>query len=120
MEGIKNLYRNRKELHGCSAEGHVSHIYSDRMSSRPMGWSTTNINNMSRLRIAKEDNIGTEEILNNSKKIIEIKEIQKIRNQANAKIKESINFKPVNIPIMNFGTTEEKIFLKNLLEYKAV
>lgn len=120
VEGIKNLYRNKKELHGCSAEGHVSHIYSDRMSSRPMGWSTTNINNMSRLRTAKEDNISTEEILNNSKKVIELKEIQKIRNQANAKIKESINFKPVNVPIMNFGTTEEKIFFKNLLEYKAV
>ena len=120
VEGIKNLYRNKKELHGCSAEGHVSHIYSDRMSSRPMGWSTTNINNMSRLRTAKEDNISAEEILNKSKKVIELKEIQKIRNQANAKIKESINFKPVNVPIMNFGTTEEKIFFKNLLEYKAV
>lgn len=120
VEGIKNLYRNKKELHGCSAEGHVSHIYSDRMSSRPMGWSTTNINNMSRLRTAKEDNISTEEILNNSRKVIELKEIQKIRNQANAKIKESINFKAVNVPIMNFGTTEEKIFFKNLLEYKAV
>jgi len=120
VEGIKNLYRNKKELHGCSAEGHISHIYSDRMSSRPMGWSTTNINNMSRLRAAKEDNISTEEILNNSKKVIELKEIQKIRNQANAKIKESINFKPVNVPIMNFGTTEEKIFFKNLLKYKAV
>lgn len=77
VEGIKNLYRNKKELHGCSAEGHVSHIYSDRMSSRPMGWSTTNINNMSRLRTAKEDNISTEEILNNNKKVIELKEIQK-------------------------------------------
>lgn len=120
VEGIKNLYRNKKELHGCSAEGHVSHIYSDRMSSRPMGWSTTNINNMSRLRTAKEDNISAEEILNKSKKVIELKEIQKIRNQANAKIKESINFKTVNVPIMNFGTTEEKIFFKNLLEYKAV
>lgn len=120
VEGIKNLYRNKKELHGCSAEGHISHIYSDRMSSRPMGWSTKNINNMSRLRTAKEDNISTEEILNNSNKVIELKEIQKIRNQANAKIKESVNFKPVNVPIMNFGTTEEKIFFKNLLEYKAV
>lgn len=119
-EGIKNLYRNKKELHGCSAEGHISHIYSERMSSRPMGWSTTNINNMSRLRTAKEDNISTEEILRNSKKVIELKEIQKIRNQANARIKESINFKPVKVPIMNFGTTEEKIFFKNLLEYKAV
>lgn len=120
VEGIKNLYRNKKELHGCSAEGHISHIYSDRMSSRPMGWSTTNVNNMSKLRTSKEDNISTKEILNNSKKVIEFKEIEKIRNQAKARIKESINFKPVNVPIMNFGTTEEKIFFKNLLEYKAV
>ena len=120
VEGIKNLYRNKKELHGCSAEGHISHIYSDRMSSRPMGWSTTNVNNMSKLRTSKEDNISTKEILENSKKVIEFKEIQKIRNQANAKIKESINFKPVSVPIMNIGTQEEKIFFKNLLKYKAV
>ena len=120
VEGIKNLYRNKKELHGCSAEGHISHIYSDRMSSRPMGWSTTNVNNMSKLRTSKEDNISTKEILENSKKVIEFKEIEKIRNQANAKIKESINFKPVSVPIMNFGTQEEKIFFKNLLKYKAV
>ena len=120
VEGIKNLYRNKKELHGCSAEGHISHIYSDRMSSRPMGWSTTNVGNMSKLRIAKEDKISTEEILNKSKKVIELNEIQKIRNEANAKIKESINFKPVSVPIMSFGTQEEKIFFKNLLEYKAV
>lgn len=117
-EGIKNLYRNKKYLHGCSAEGHISHVYSDRMSSRPMGWSTLNIDNMSRLRIAKEDNIRTKEILKNSKKIIEFKEIEKIRNQANKKIKDSINFKPISIPIIQFGTTEEKIFFKNLLEYK--
>lgn len=120
VEGIKNLYRNKKELHGCSAEGHISHIYSDRMSSRPMGWSTKNINNMSRLRTAKEDKISTEEILKNRKKIIELEEIKKIRNQANVKIKESINFKRVSVPIMNFGTLEEKIFFKNLLEYKVV
>lgn len=120
VEGIKNLYRNKKELHGCSAEGHISHIYSDRMSSRPMGWSTRNVNNMSKLRTSREDNISTKEILEKSKKVIEFKEIQKIRNQANAKIKESINFKPVSVPIMNFGAQEEKIFFKNLLEYKAV
>ena len=54
---------NKKELHGYSAEGHVSHIYSDRMSSRPMGWSRENINNMSRLRTTKEDNVSIEEIL---------------------------------------------------------
>ncbi len=78
------------------------------------------MNNMSKLRISKEDNISTKEILKNSKKVIEFKEIEKIRNQANAKIKGSINFKPFNIPIINFGTQEERIFFKNLLEYKAV
>ena len=35
-EGISNLYKYRQYLHGCSAEGHVSHIFSDRMSSRPI------------------------------------------------------------------------------------
>lgn len=120
VEGIKNLYRNKKELHGCSAEGHVSHIYSDRMSSRPMGWKTENVHNMSKLRLLREDKIEVKDILKEQGKVIEFKEIQKIRNQANAKIKESINFKPVGVPLMEFGTTEEKTFFKNLLEYKAV
>ena len=120
VEGIKNLYRNKKELHGCSAEGHISHILSDRMSSRPMGWSEINVDKMSRLRIAKEDNIERKDILKKGKKVIEIEEIKKKRNQANAKIKDSINFKPVSVPIMNFGRDEEKIFFRNLLEYKAV
>lgn len=45
MEQVKN-----KELE-CSAEGHVSHIYADRMSSRPLGWSRTGADKMARLRI---------------------------------------------------------------------
>ena len=85
-----------------------------------MGWSTTNVNNISKLRISKEDNISTKDILESNKKIIEFKEIEKIRNQANAKIKDSINFKPLSVPIINLGTQKEKIFFKNLLEYKAV
>lgn len=39
-----------KNVYGCSAEGHVSHVYSDRMSSRPMGWSETGADGMCRLR----------------------------------------------------------------------
>ena len=35
---------------GCSAEGHVSSVYSERMSSRPMGWSETGSDRMCRLR----------------------------------------------------------------------
>jgi hypothetical protein len=36
---------------GCSAEGHVSHILSARLSSRPMGWSLTGADQMARLRV---------------------------------------------------------------------
>lgn len=36
---------------GCSAEGHVSHILSDRLSSRPRVWSRRGIDEMARLRV---------------------------------------------------------------------
>lgn len=35
---------------GCSAEGHVSHVLSARMSSRPMAWSIAGADKMSKLR----------------------------------------------------------------------
>ena len=118
-EGITNLYKYQKELHGCSAEGHISHLYSARLSSRPLGWKTKNVDNMSRLRIVKADNREIKEIVHNKRKIVEFKEIEKIRNQANQKIKESINFKTVTIPAMEFGTTEQRKFFKQILEYKT-
>lgn len=36
--------------YGCSAEGHVSHVLSARMSSRPMAWSVKGADKMARLR----------------------------------------------------------------------
>ena len=36
---------------GCSAEGHVSHILSERLSCRPLGWSRRNLMNISCLRV---------------------------------------------------------------------
>ena len=45
------LRLTRKEgVIGCSAEGHVSHILSSRMSSRPLGWSVVGMGKMSELR----------------------------------------------------------------------
>ena len=41
---------SRDIVKGCSAEGHVSHVLSSRMSSRPMGWSSLGTDQMSHLR----------------------------------------------------------------------
>lgn len=41
---------NRETVKGCSAEGHVSHVLSSRMSSRPMGWSRLGVDKMAHLR----------------------------------------------------------------------
>lgn len=117
-EGISNLYKHQKELHGCSAEGHVSHLYSARLSSRPLGWKTVNVDNVSRLRLVKADKKEIREIVHNKRKVIEFKEIEKIKHIAKEKIAESINFKTGTIPAMNFGTTEQRKFFKQLLGYK--
>ena len=48
-EGIVNYYKKSGAIN-CSAEGHISHILSDRLSSRPLGWSVQGVHQMSRLR----------------------------------------------------------------------
>lgn len=68
-QGITILYKYQKELHGCSADWHISHLYSAR---------------------------------------------------AEKKIKTSINFEVGKIPVMEFGTTEQRKFYKQLLEYETV
>ena len=42
--------KDRETVKGCSAEGHVSHVLSSWMSSRPMGWSRTEVDKMAHLR----------------------------------------------------------------------
>lgn len=51
-----------KNLYGCSAEGHISHVYSERMSSRPMGWSETGADAMCRQRCYVRD-YGEEKVI---------------------------------------------------------
>lgn len=53
--GIMSSMTGEDKDVGCSAEGHVSHIYSDRMSSRPLGWCRTGVDKMARLRIYRQN-----------------------------------------------------------------
>jgi len=48
--GAKERLCNRRYVKGCSAEAHVEHVLSRRMSSDPMGWSRKGADRMSHLR----------------------------------------------------------------------
>ena len=52
---VRRTLRN-KLVNGCSAESHVSHVLSDRLSSRPMAWSETGADRMSKLRCYDRNN----------------------------------------------------------------
>ena len=52
---IMNGVNNRKDNIHCSAEGHVSHIFSDRLSSRPLGWSVVGADKVAQLRVYKKN-----------------------------------------------------------------
>lgn len=54
-DGIEIKAEKGHEIIGCSAEGHVSHVFSDRLSSRPKGWSKHGASQMSELIIYKKN-----------------------------------------------------------------
>jgi hypothetical protein len=54
-DGIAIKAEKGYEIVGCSAEGHVSHVLSNRLSSRPKGWSKTGVNQMTKLLIYKKN-----------------------------------------------------------------
>lgn len=63
---------------GCHAEGQVSHVLSSRMSSRPMGWSRTGADQMSKLRAYRM----------NGEKVIELLKYQKEKKKREKRIEK--------------------------------
>ena len=66
--GIMQRVRDKNKEIRCSAEGHVSHVYSARMSSRPLGWSRTGADKMARLCIYKANQGNMLELVRYQKK----------------------------------------------------
>ena len=52
-DGIQIYVSDKANVIGCSAEGHISHVYSSRLSSRPKGWSRKGVANMANLIVYK-------------------------------------------------------------------
>lgn len=105
-EGIKNQYND--DYIGCSAEGHISHILSDRLSSRPLGWCKTGVDQMARLRAFKA-NGGNVYDLFNQRRNQQLKE-ERILKLSKKDMSKKIISKTAseiigNIPIISDGRT---------------
>lgn len=74
---------------GCSAESHVSHILSDRLSSRPMGWSKRGADRMSKLR-CYEKNYGRDKIIDLVKYSREQRKLSRTGTDDVAEVKVSL------------------------------
>ena len=110
------------DLPGCSVESYASHVLSARMSSRPLGWSKQNVDNMSRLRAIKfnkEDiKIITRNKLNLSDEENKQLEYNKIVRSLLSKKKTKSYIKTYSIPKLYCNNSEYRAKLKELLNYK--
>ena len=101
-KGIEIYETEGKYLKGCSAEGHISHVYADRMSSRPRTWSDDGIDKMSRLRtfVSNGGNIY-ESLIKRKKFNTKLKKYDRIiERNIKLGIEESKNYQ---VPTVNTG-----------------
>ena len=102
---------------GCSAEGHVSHILSSRLSSRPLGWSKTGVDQMSRLRVFVANGGNVYDMFMQKKKaaVNKAREI-KVDREIIRKRKLTASHETIgNITILNIGKrTWASQFLKSV------
>ncbi|MDD3318248.1 MAG: ISLre2 family transposase [Methanosarcina sp.] len=102
-QGIRNQYD--VDYAGCSAEGHVSHILSSRLSSRPLGWCKTGIDQMARLRVFVANGGGIYDLFIERKKaaINEAKAIE-VDQKIVERRKLSASHETIgNVTILNIG-----------------
>lgn len=114
-KGIEIYETDKKYLKGCSAEGHISHVYADRMSSRPRTWSDDGINKMSRLRtFVSNGGKIYEEIIKRKKIKTKLKKYDKIIKRNIKKDVETIT--GTKLPIIENGIkSRTRDILKNIL-----
>ena len=117
-EGIRNQYK--QDYQGCSAEGHISHILSSRLSSRPLGWSKIGVDQMARLR-AFEANGGVVYDFLLEKKKAEQKEarISRLKQEIIEKRKAAGSYETMgNLEILNTGKrTVASRFLRSIRSF---
>jgi hypothetical protein len=114
-KGIMRQYES--DYAGCSAEGHVSHILSSRLSSRPLGWGKTGVDQMAWLRVFVANGGKVYDVFMEKKReaINEAKEV-KVDREIMRKRKLTASHETIgNIAILNIGKrTWATQFLKSV------
>lgn len=95
---------------GVSAEGHVSHVLSARLSSRPLAWGRTGVDQMARLRALKANRISIKvNYLRQRRPRIELFKLCSERlKQERQKLKRAVGqvTRSINIPVMSGPVTQ--------------
>ena len=99
--------QSQKDDHyiSCSAEGHVSHYLSARLSSRPMGWSNTGADHMAKLRMYILNNGSLTALIENKvKKRRKERKIQQLDRRVSSKHRQAYCVIQGKFPILEYST----------------
>lgn len=104
-EGIMAYVKYPEADLGVSAEGHVSHVLSARLSSRPMAWSHKGVDQMSRMRAFKANGVDLEQLY--LEQHVKTTELLKVTPALMAKerehLKHAVGEVISNLPAVNGG-----------------
>jgi hypothetical protein len=106
----------------CSAEGHVSHVLSARLSSRPMAWSLKGASNMASIRAVKANGERVREHYMASSGALPALELSQEVKRELIKVKRKLLGKGNvnNIPLFNGGHNLTRNALKGLMEQRVI
>jgi len=117
-EGIV-IYKE-EDVIGCSAEGHISHVLSARLSSRPLGWSKEGLKIMAKLRVFSRNggNLRKTSIYKEENKAFKLskKKIKETIKRINNSSGEAIN----NITILNIGKITPMYRILKSIKYENI
>ena len=118
--GITIYEREKEKIVGCSAEGHISHIFSSRFSSRPKGWSMKNLSILSNLIVYKLNGGDIVDLVSKRREYAEEAITPKKKNVNKKKIykkAESEYYKNTSLPVIEMG--ENTLLCKYLKKIRS-
>ncbi len=121
-EGIV-IYNKDEDVIGCSAEGHISHVFSARLSRNPLGWSREGLKLMAKLRVFSKNGGDLREAEWGKKKNINAGSYNLTKKQikeAVRRVKTSTNEKINNITVLNIGKVTPIYRVLRALKYAQV